>query len=229
MFSRTTTCIRQTCTGNRPFNPTPLIPFTENCQKPISPEVLAYANALAAQNTTSSSDWSSSGSSEDVTLNAPTCRLAATSLSAEAKVATSTYVGLAINADSQQETFTVPALVESMETIYGSPITKVEGKATPTSTISLPWPTLPIGYFFSQSGSGAVTNPSTEAATSLGPNASVTRQTSAVAVGTSGASTQEPADAEGGGTVLEANQGSKQGGKSSLGLMVVLLIGVIWF
>ncbi|KAL8782264.1 MAG: hypothetical protein Q9213_005538 [Squamulea squamosa] len=230
IFSRTITCIRETCTGNRPFNPTALLtPFTEDCQKPIPPDVLANANALAAQNTTSSEDLNSSGSLKDITANTATFRSAATSLSAKADVATTTFIGLAINANSQQETFIVPALVESTKTIYGSPVTGVKEKATPTSTITLPWPTLPVGYFFPQSGSGAVTNPTVEAATSLGPNIGVTTRTSVVVVETTGASTQEPGDAEGGGTVLEANQGSKQGRKSSLGLMVVLLIGVIWF
>ena len=235
LFSETVICIRQTCTDDRPFDPTALLtPFTEKCQKPISPDILANANALAAQNTASSDSSNSSATSDDIAVNSPAIKFAATATSAIANVITTTYIGLATNADGQQETFTVPALVGPAGTIYGNPVTKVDGTATPTSVVTLPWPTLPVGYFFSRSGSGAVTNSPAKAPTSWGPNIGVTTQTTAIAVRTSEVSSQETEDSEAvgpgeGGTVLEANKSTRQAAKSSLGLMVVLLVAVMWF
>ncbi|KAL8860927.1 MAG: hypothetical protein Q9178_002682 [Gyalolechia marmorata] len=222
LFSETIICIRQTCIGNRPFDPTALLaPFTEKCQKPISPDILANANALAAGNTASSD---SSTISDDIAVDSPAIKFAATATSSIANLITTTYIGLATNADGQQETFTVPALVGPAGTIYGNPVTKVDGTTTPTSVVTLPWPTLPVGYFFSRSGSGAVTNSPAKAPTSLGPNIGVTTRTTAIAVPTSEASSQETKDSEAvdpgeGGTVLEANEGTRQAAKSSLGLM----------
>ncbi|KAI4262585.1 MAG: hypothetical protein L6R42_002243 [Xanthoria sp. 1 TBL-2021] len=230
LITDTIACIRQTCAGDRPFDPTALLtPFTENCRKPIPSDVLANANAQAAQaaQATASSDTSASLSKNAGDI--PALRLAATTTSAKANVITTTYIGIATNANGEQETFTVPALVGLTGTIYGSPVTKIEGTATPTNVVTLPWPTLPVGYFFSTSRSGVITKPPTSATPSLGPNVGVTTRTTAIPVGTSGATSPDSGDAGEGGTVLEVSEGTRQGAKSSLGLMVVLLVGVMWF
>ncbi|KAL8753357.1 MAG: hypothetical protein Q9199_005109 [Rusavskia elegans] len=227
LITDTIACIRQTCTGDRPFDPTALLtPFTENCRKPIPSDVLANANAQAAQGTASLDTSASLGKTAGDIL---ALKLAAATTSAKANVITTTYIGIATNANGEQETFTVPALVGLTGTIYGSPVTKIEGTATPTNVVTLPWPTLPVGYFFSTSRSGVVTKPPTSATPSLGPNVGVTTRTTAIPVGTSGATSPDSGDAGEGGIVLEASEGTRQGAKSSLGLMVVLLVGVMWF
>ncbi|KAL8681130.1 MAG: hypothetical protein Q9186_002723 [Xanthomendoza sp. 1 TL-2023] len=236
LFLTTITCIRQTCTANQPFDPTALLtPFTENCKRPIDQDILSNAHALAAQDPTFPDNSTSSIIAPDnILASSPAIRAAAaTTAKGRANVITTTYIGLATNADGLQETYTVPALVGLTGTIYGSPITKVDGTATPTSIITLPWPTLPVGYFFpSQSGSGAAaTLPSTKA-TSNTFGVGVTTITSAVvAAETSGANKQETTSggSGSGGTVLEANDGMRYGAKSSLGLMVVVLVGILWF
>ncbi|KAL8732772.1 MAG: hypothetical protein Q9166_002554 [cf. Caloplaca sp. 2 TL-2023] len=232
LLNDTVICIRRSCTGDRSFNPTALLtPFTETCRIPIPPDNLANANLLATQGTTSTSNSTSSGTPNDIAANAPGSRVAtATARAAKANVITTTYIGIATNVNGQQEIFTVPALVGLTGTIYGSPVTQVQGTATPTSVITLPWPTLSVGYFFTNSASGAVTILSGKAAgTSLGPNVGVTTRTSVVAAATSRASSQQTGDSGEGGTAFEANEGTKIGAESSLGLMVVLLVGVMWF
>lgn len=149
--------------------------------------------------------------------------------SVKANVITTTYIGIATNAEGQRETFTVPAFVGVAGTIYGSPVTKIDGTASPTNVVTLPWPTLPVGYLISTSRSGIVTKPPASAATTLGPSVGVTTRTMALPVGTAGAISAGSGDAREGGTVLEASEGTRQGAKSSLGLMVVLLVGVMWF
>ncbi|KAL8835917.1 MAG: hypothetical protein Q9176_006601 [Flavoplaca citrina] len=230
LLSDTVTCIRQTCTSNRPFSPAALLtPFTEKCRKPISPNVLANVNAVAAQDATSADESTPPSGASEVADDAPAIRFAAAATSDEANVITTTYVGIATNANGEQETFTVPALVGPTGTIYGNPVTKVEGTATPNNVVTLPWPTLPVGYFFSTSGSAAVTNPPASPTTSLIPNIGVTTRTTAISVGTPAAGNSGSEEAGQGGTVLEANEATTNGAKSSLGLMVVLLVGITWF
>ncbi|KAI4285340.1 MAG: hypothetical protein L6R35_004680, partial [Caloplaca aegaea] len=123
----------------------------------------------------------------------------------------------------QQETFTVPALLVATGTVYGRPVTEVQGPP-PKSTIALPWPTLPVGYFsLSQpppgttvpvQALGLVTTPSTG---------------SAAAPTSSGQGSRRGGDIEDGGTILDTNDGPKHGAASSLGLMVILVGGVLWF
>ncbi|KAL8851495.1 MAG: hypothetical protein Q9221_003595 [Calogaya cf. arnoldii] len=227
LLTGTIACIRQTCTGNRPFDPTALLtPFTEKCRKPLPPDILANANAQAIQ------DTASSETPGHIAGDAPVIRLAAATTSVKANVITTTYIGIATNANGDQETFTVPALVGLTGTIYGSPVTRIEGTVTPTNVVTLPWPTIPVGYFFSTSGSRIVTKPPASPTTSLKPNIGVTTQTTVVPVGTSGAFNQGTDNTGEGGTVLEAsdpNEGTRRGAKSSLGLMVLLLVGVMWF
>ncbi|KAL8643450.1 MAG: hypothetical protein Q9226_008363, partial [Calogaya cf. arnoldii] len=179
-----------------------------------------------------SQDDASSDTSSNIPGDAPAIKLAATTTTAKANVITTTYIGIAINANGDQETFTVPALVGLTGTIYGSPVTKIEGTVTPTKVVTLPWPTLPVGYFFSTSGSGVVIKPPVSPTASLRPNIGVTTQTTVVPVGTPGAFNQGTDHAGEGGTVLEAsdpNEGTRKAAKSSLGLMVVLLVGIMWF
>ncbi|KAL8883438.1 MAG: hypothetical protein Q9192_007166 [Flavoplaca navasiana] len=230
LLSDTVTCIRQTCTSNRPFNPAALLtPFTEKCRKPISPNVLANVNAVAAQDATSPDDSTPPSGASQVADDANAIKLAAAATSAETDVIKTTYIGIATNANGEQETFTVPALVGQTGTIYGNPVTRVEGTATPTNVVTLPWPTLPVGYFFSTSGSADVTNPPASATASLIPNIGVTTRTTAIPVGTPEAGNSESEDLGQGGTVLEASEGTINSAKSSLGLMVVLLVGITWF
>ncbi|KAI4265982.1 MAG: hypothetical protein L6R38_009034 [Xanthoria sp. 2 TBL-2021] len=227
LITDTIACILQTCTGDRTFDPTALLTtFTENCRKPIPSDVLANANVQAAQDTASSD---TSASLSKTAGDIPALNLAATTTSAKANVITTTYIGIATNANGEQETFTMPALVGLTGTIYGSLVTKIEGTVTPRNVVTLPWPTLPVGYFFSTSRSGVVTKPPTSAIPSLGPNVGVTTRTTTIPVGTSGATSPDSQDDGEGGTVLEASEGTRQGAKSSLGLMVVLLVGVMWF
>ncbi|CAL8585057.1 hypothetical protein XPA_010636 [Xanthoria parietina] len=224
LFADTIACIRQTCTSDRPFDPIALLtPFTENCRKPISSDILSNADALAAQDSTLS-DISAS-----LSMTAGDIPALQLTTSVKANVITTTYIGIATNSDGQRETFTVPALVGVAGTIYGSPVTKIDGTASPTKVVTLPWPTLPVGYLISTSRSGVVTKPPASAATTLGPNVGVTTRTMAVPVGTAGAISAGSGDSGEGGTVLEASEGTRQGAKSSLGLMVVLLVGVMWF
>ncbi|KAL8799578.1 MAG: hypothetical protein Q9182_005789 [Xanthomendoza sp. 2 TL-2023] len=231
LFPNTISCIRQTCTANQPFNPTALLtPFTENCKKPIDPDVLSNAHALAAQDPASPDN---STSLVAPVANPPPARVAPATTAGGANVITTTYIGLATNANGQQETFTVPALVGLTGTIYGSPLTKVDGTATPTSIITLPWPTLPVGYFSPQSGSGSGSvTPPTAKPTSLSNTfgIGVTTITSAVVAKTSGTSNDPERGGSGsGGTVLETSEGTRFRTKSSLGLMIVVLVGVLWF
>ncbi|KAL8685192.1 MAG: hypothetical protein Q9224_005919, partial [Gallowayella concinna] len=215
LFLTTITCIRQTCTANQPFNPTALLtPFTENCKRPIDPDILSNAHALAAQDPTFPDNSTSPNTPDNILASSPAIRAAAaTTAKGRANVITTTYIGLATNADGQQETYTVPALVGLTGTIYGSPITKVDGTATPTSIITLPWPTLPVEYFFpSQSGSGAAaTRPSTKATSNTLGVGVTTITSSVVPAETSGASRQETTSGGSGpgGTVLEANNGMR--------------------
>ncbi|KAI4236441.1 MAG: hypothetical protein L6R40_006151 [Gallowayella cf. fulva] len=200
LFLDTIACIRQTCTANRPFNPTTLLtPFTEKCKKPIAADILANAQALAAQDPTSPLASTSPGSPGDITANAPAFIAAAATTRGRANVITTTYIGLAANAKGQQETFTVPALLGLTGTIYGSPITKIEGTATPTSIVTLPWPTLPVGYFFSPSGATPGTDSAGKAvATANIVGGGVTTMTSVVAAKTSDGGIRAGRDGVGG-------------------------------
>ncbi|KAL8995443.1 MAG: hypothetical protein Q9169_004814 [Polycauliona sp. 2 TL-2023] len=228
LLADTVTCIRQSCTGNRPFNPTALLtPFTEHCRKPIPPKVLANVNALAAQEEALPDDPNNPPIlNEGAGDGTPVIKLAAAATSAQANTMTTTYIGIATDANGQQQTFAVPALVGPSPTIYGSPVTEIEGTATPTSIVTLPWPTLPVGYFFPTSRAGVVSNQPQSATTSLPPNVGVMTQTTSVPVGTPAATR---GDGEEGGTLLESNVGTRRGAKSSLGLMVLLLVGIMWF
>ncbi|KAL8947679.1 MAG: hypothetical protein Q9222_006063 [Ikaeria aurantiellina] len=242
-FANTISCIRQTCNANQPFDPVTLLtPWLENCKKPVYPDIIASASALARQDSGSDNSLSSPSTTTQPSPTVvkaggvrPANNIAATGSAASsthrANVITTTYLGIATNANGQQETFTVPALVGFTETVFGNPVTTVTGTATPTSIITLPWPTLPVGYFSAKHSLGGA------ARSSLG--GTKTQQASgstsviiAVAFGTSGTSGAAQTGAAGGngGTVLDS--GSEQrprGAKSLLGLMVVLLVGVVWF
>ncbi|KAL8670308.1 MAG: hypothetical protein Q9168_005148 [Polycauliona sp. 1 TL-2023] len=226
LLADTITCIRQTCTANRPFNPTALLtPFTEQCRKPIPANKLANINALAAQDGASPDASNSPIIAAQYAGNGAPVKLAAAVTSAEANVISSTYViGIANNAKGEQETFTFPAVVGASETVYGSPVTTIDGTVTPTNVITMPFPTLPVGYFFPTSRAGVVSIPPLPTTSGLPPNVGVTTLTSAIPVGT-----PQAGDGAEGGTLLASSEGMRRGAKSSLGLMVVLLVGVMWF
>ena len=157
------------------------------------------------------------------------------SSSAPANAITTTFVGIATDADGQQVTLTVPALIGATSTIWGKPVADGQNAIPPSSTITLPWPTLPVGYFSSTHTSGNPTNGvlSRQSVDSRTRNPAATA-TGADATQTSTASGQRGQQAgnssnDDGGTVLEVSEGTNHGAGSSLGLMVVLAVGVLWF
>ncbi|KAL8653403.1 MAG: hypothetical protein Q9210_002121 [Variospora velana] len=225
MLSDSVTCIREKCTTGDPFSPAPLLDlFKENCQVPISPNILDKVKGFAAQRLAPSPDPVSSTSAQSNAGEASTLEIVVTSsVTPTAEKVTTTYIGIATNAEGQQETFTVPALLVAMGTVYGRPVTEVQGPL-PTSTITLPWPTLPVGYFSPSQPAPAITAP----VQAPGP---VTTSTTGSAAAPTPSSRGSPQGGgiEDGGTILDTNDGPKHGAASSLGLMVVLVVGVLWF
>ncbi|KAL9596301.1 MAG: hypothetical protein Q9219_005896 [cf. Caloplaca sp. 3 TL-2023] len=220
----TITCIRQSCTAGRPFSSiTLLTPFEEHCNDPIPPNIITKANALASEKSASSGRAASSILDNGAQDSAP----ATPSM-------TTTFIGIATNADGQQETYTVPAIVGATGTVWGKPVS--DDFTTPASTITLPWPTLPVGYFSTASSatvSRATSAPGEQGSESLSGTRAAT-STTAVEAESSGTAGSTPSnspsgDSGGGGTILEASEGTKHGAGSLLGLMVVLTVGVMWF
>ncbi|KAI4115613.1 MAG: hypothetical protein LQ345_003829 [Seirophora villosa] len=219
MLSDSVTCIREKCTAGHPFSPAALLdPFHEQCKLPISSNILNDIEGLAAQRLAPSPEPVSP------TNEAPSSGIVVTSsLPSTAEEVTTTYIGIATNADAQRETFTVPALLVATGTVYGKPVTEAEG-ALPSSTITLPWPTLPVGYFsLSQSA------PLTIATVPVPSPATTPTMESAATATASSQGSPQAGGGDGGGTILDTNAGPKQGAASSLGLMVVLVVGVLWF
>ncbi|KAL8902417.1 MAG: hypothetical protein Q9207_004738 [Kuettlingeria erythrocarpa] len=208
-------CIREQCTSGRPFSPiTLLTPFEEKCM--FSDDDLADARGLAAQKSAPSNS-----PDDDLAVRVPTTSTSPSS-APDAAMTTTTYIGIATNVDGKEETYTVPALLVATGTIFGKPITGVQGNATPTSTVTLPWPTLPVGWFsLSQSSETTRASSVVQAPTA----------TTAAAAASAPTSTGGPKDekASTGGTILDTSEGRKHGAASSLGLMVVLIVGILWF
>ncbi|KAL8974547.1 MAG: hypothetical protein Q9197_001225 [Variospora fuerteventurae] len=223
MLSDSVTCISEKCTAGGPFSPAPLLDlFKEDCQVPISPNILNKVKRLAAQRLAPSPDPVSSTSVQSNAGEASTSEAAVKS-SVTPKEVTTTYIGIATNAEGQQETFTVPALLVATGTVYGRPVTEVQGPP-PTSTIALPWPTLPVGYFSLSQPAPGTTAP----VQALGP-VTTPSTGSAAARTSSGQRSPQGGDIEDGGTILDTNDGPKHGAASSLRLTVVLVVGVLWF
>ncbi|KAL8708989.1 MAG: hypothetical protein Q9220_006198 [cf. Caloplaca sp. 1 TL-2023] len=255
-FANTIACIRQTCTANQPFDPVTLLtPWQEHCRNPVYATIIANANALATQDSVSNSSLSDSsytaaaqpnpspsivtaGDDDDrPAANNIVATAAASTTHAHANVITTTFLGIATDANGQLETLTVPALVGFTETIFGNPVTRVTGTVTPTSIITLPWPTLPVGYFSAKSSAARSSSSRSEQATT---GAAVTASAATVSgtASTTGASTSQAQQTAGaaasgrdGGTVLDSGSSEQRqpGAKSLLGLMVVLLVSVAWF
>ncbi|KAL8702556.1 MAG: hypothetical protein Q9201_004273 [Fulgogasparrea decipioides] len=231
------TCILQNCTAGQPFSSTALLtPFQQGCKKPIPPAIIANVNALAAQDpgstAISSAPAAASTARETGADNDPSFRDAIpTSVPKHTNAVTTTYIGIATNANGQQETFTVPALIGLTGTIYGNPVTKAQGSVTPTSVVTLPWPTLPVSWFSSGHGTAAGASPVARASGSQSRNPVATDAATATSssTGTSSAGTKQTSTSEEGGTILDTSDGRQHGAGSSLGLVVVLLVGVMWF
>ncbi|KAL9011276.1 MAG: hypothetical protein Q9173_003867 [Seirophora scorigena] len=225
MLSDSVTCIHEKCTAGDPFSPAALLdPFHEQCKIPISSNILNNVEGLAAQRRAPSPEPVSRTNAQSGAGEAPSSGIVVTSsLSSTAEEVTTTYIGIATNADAQRETFTVPALLVATGTVYGKPVTEAQG-ALPSSTITLPWPTLPVGYFsLSQSA------PLTIAPVPVpGPTTTPTMESAATATA-SGQGSPQTGGGDGGGTILDTNAGPKHGAASSLGLMIVLVVGVLWF
>ncbi|KAI4190182.1 MAG: hypothetical protein LQ346_004967 [Caloplaca aetnensis] len=216
LLSDSVACIREQCTAGRPFSPNTLLtPFEEKCK--FSLDDLADARGLAAQKSAPSS--SADG---DLAVRVPTTATPSSSARDAAATTPTTYIGIATNVDGKEETYTVPALLVATGTIYGKPITGVQGSATPMSTVTLPWPTLPVGWFsLSQSQETTRVSSVVQAPTTT---------TSAAAAGApTSTGGQNDENTSTGGTILDTSDGRKHGAASSLGLMVVLVVGVLWF
>ncbi|KAL8829023.1 MAG: hypothetical protein Q9170_006351 [Blastenia crenularia] len=228
-------CIRQTCTAGQPFSPVALLTlFEENCKNPLPPTILSNASALAVQDSVSSQSPAPSTTADSVN-ETPAVKAAAASTIplAHPSAITTTFLGIATDANGQQETFTVPALVGITGTIWGKPVTGEPGAASPTSTVTLPWPTLPVGYFSMTHSSGTLSPSASGQQNSMGGNQKPAIQSSPTAVegstGTRGQKGSATGVGNDGGTVLEASEGTIHRAESSLGLMVVLMVGVMWF
>ncbi|KAI4123665.1 MAG: hypothetical protein LQ338_005155 [Usnochroma carphineum] len=233
LLSDSVSCIRQNCTAGRPFLSTALLtPVEEKCKEPISPNILANANRLAAQDPAFSIDVAPSlaslaaknGAKDGLAIRV----IATTNKPSSFHDVTTTYIGIATDANGQQETFTVPALLVATGTVYGKPVTKVQGPESPTSTVTLPWPTLPVGYFsLSQSTPSRTT--SLVQAPGLSTTATTTSAAAAGPSSTNSQKSQKTGKTSDEGTILDTSDGPKHGAGSSLGLMVVLMVGVVWF
>ncbi|KAL8727428.1 MAG: hypothetical protein Q9181_005715 [Wetmoreana brouardii] len=223
------TCIRQNCTADEPFSPTELLtPFQETCKKPIPSAVIAHANALAAQDPAStpiSTAIAVALTAEETGVdNNPASGVAKqkhTSVPRDTNDVTTTYIGIATNANGQQETFTVPALVGVTGTIYGSPVTKAQGSVTATSVVTLPWPTLPVSWFSTvhAPASGASSVARASGSQSGSPVATDAATATTSSTGTSSAGSRQTSRSEEGGTVLDTSSGRQHRAGSSLGLM----------
>ncbi|KAL8690209.1 MAG: hypothetical protein Q9218_004291 [Villophora microphyllina] len=230
LLANSVTCIRQTCTAGRPFDPiTLLTPFREHCKKPIAPTTYANAEALAAQdrapspantsNVISTNRASDAGGSQAFRVEAPT------SIPKNASVVATTYIGGAANSNDQQETHTVPELAGTTGTLYGSPASNVQGTVTSANFVTLP------AVSFSAQRSAATSGISSARISGSQGGSSVVAESASptTAPGTSNTSSQSTGGAGDDGTILSSNDGIQYSAASSLGLMVVLLVAVIWF
>ena len=116
--------------------------------------------------------------------------------------------------------------------MFGQPVLEgqVVATPTPTSVVTLPWPTLPVGWFSEQHTVSVATGGASAPAVPTGSPATV-EESRDEGIQISGAGSQETGQGGdgGGGTVLDTNDGTQNGAGSSFGLMVVLLVGVLWF
>lgn len=219
LLSDSVACIRQQCTAGQPFSPITLMtPFEEKCELPIDDFVVA--KRLAAQNSAASSS-----ADDDLAVRVP-ATLTSPSSALDTASTTTTYIGIATNVDGREETFTVPALLVATGTVYGKPITGVRGSATPTSTVTLPWPTLPVGWFSSSQSTTIMAPSSLVQAPRSTTTATISSTSTAMPTSSSSQGNRESND---GGTILDTSNGRKHGAASSFGLMVVLVVGILWF
>ncbi|KAI4210799.1 MAG: hypothetical protein LQ351_006381 [Letrouitia transgressa] len=224
LLSSAISCIHSDCDLNPFFDPSPLLgPFINRCPRVAANEsLLASLTELAHGSPTSSAAAAAAAVSDNE--------------GAEGKLTTTTtFLGIATAEGGILQSFTVPALVGPTGTVFGAPVT--EG-TNPTSTVTLPWPTLPPNYFLTRAGNegggGAASVSVTREIVVAAPVPASGKTSTVISSAGAASAPQETGrgDMTTQGTILDSeNKGVRAQGQrgSLLGLMVGVMVGVVWF